>query len=154
MVFFDKKSTFSALIRYYGRKLRDPHAVGELWGFLWLTMETHPNKTDRYYAVCLRNEYIRLAKGEDKYLSLPEQWQGATETDFMRAEFHTLLEGLTEKQKEVLLLRFVWQFTVDEIAKIQKISRQAVNQTVKRALHRIRKNTRPENVVDISKRVL
>jgi RNA polymerase sigma factor (sigma-70 family) len=117
-------------------------------------METHPNKTDRYYAVCLRNEYIRLAKVEDKYLSLPEQWQGATETDFMRAEFHTLLEGLTEKQKEVLMLRFVWRFTVDEIAKIQKISRQAVNQTVNRALRRIRKNTRPENVVDISKRVL
>lgn len=153
-MFFDKKSTFSALIRYYGRKLRDPHAVGELWGFLWITMETHPNKTDRYYAVCLRNEYIRLAKAESGLSALPERWQGATETDFMRTEFHTLLEGLTEKQKEVLMLRFVWRFTVDEIAKIQKISRQAVNQTVNRALHRIRKNTRPENVVDISKRVL
>lgn len=153
-MFFDKKSTFSALIRYYGRKLRDPHAVGDLWGFLWLTMETHPNKTDRYYAVCLRNEYKRLAKGEDKYLSLPEQWQGATETDFTRVEILSLLEGLTEKQKEVLRLRFALQFTVDEIAKSQKISRQAVNQTVNRALCRIRKNTRPENVVDISKRVL
>lgn len=154
MVFFDKKSTFSALIRYYGRKLRDPHAVGELWGFLWLVMETHPNKTDRYYAVCLRNEYIRLAKAESGLSALPERWQGATETDFTRVEFLTLLEGLSEKQKEVLRLRFALQFTVDEIAKSQKISRQAVNQTVNRALHRIRKNTRPENVVDISKRVL
>lgn len=117
-------------------------------------METHPNKTDRYYAVCLRNEYIRLSKGEDEYLSLPEQWQGATETDFTRIEFLTLLEGLSEKQKEILRLRFDLQFTVDEIAKSRKISRQAVNQTVNRALCQIRKNTRLENVVDISKHVL
>ena len=150
-MFFDKKSTFSALIRYYGRKLRDPHAVGDLWGFLWLTMETHPNKTDRYYAVCLRNEYIRLSKNESATVCTCAN-VCAPEMDYDDT-FETLPD-LTPKQREVLRLRYGLQYTIDEIAKAKGISRQAVNQMVNKALYRIRKNTRPENVVDISKRVL
>ena len=134
MSFFEKKSTFSGLIRYYARKLHDPHAEGELWSFLWIAMQTHPNKPDKYYAVCLRNEYIRLSKEEKRVGLLGDYWQGYTDPRDEKIDLSIALDGLSKSQAEIVQLHFVNGFSVAEIADFQHISRQAVNRTKKRAL--------------------
>lgn len=134
MSFFEEKSTFSGLIRYFARKLRDPHAEGELWSFLWLAMQAHPNKPDRYYAVCLRNEYIRLSKGEKCEILLADYWQGYYEECDEKTDLKIALTELSKRQADVIQLYFENGFSVAEIADFQHISRQAVNQTKKRAL--------------------
>lgn len=139
MSFFEEKSTFSGLIRYYARKLRDPHSEGELWSFLWLTMQAHPNKSARYYAVCLRNEYIRLSKEENREALLAEYWQGYTERPDEKIDLSKALCGLSKGQFEVIKLHFVGGFSVAEIADFQHISRQAVNRSKTRALNELSK---------------
>ena len=134
MSFFEEKSTFSGLIRYFARKLRDPHAEGELWSFLWLAMQAHPNKPDHYYAVCLRNEYIRLSKGEKCEILLADYWQGYYEECYEKIDLKIALAELSKRQADVIQLYFENGFSVVEIADFQHISRQAVNQTKKRAL--------------------
>lgn len=137
MSFFEEKSAFSGLIRHYACKLRDPHAEGELWSFLWLAMQAHPNKPDHYYSVCLRNEYIRLSKGEKCEILLADYWQGYTETRDEKIDLSIALDELSKSQANVVLLHFVNGFSVAEIADFQHISRQAVNRTKKRALTRL-----------------
>lgn len=137
MSFFEEKSTFSGLIRYYARKLRDPHSEGELWSFLWLAMQAHPNKPDRYYAVCLRNEYIRLSKEEKREALLENYWQGYTETRDEKIDLSIALGELSKGQANVIQLYFAVGLSVAEIADLNCISRQAVNRTKKRALTKL-----------------
>ena len=139
MSFFEEKSTFSGLIRYYARKLRDPHSEGELWSFLWLAMQAHPNKPDRYYAVCLRNEYIRLSKEEKRETLLADYWQGYTETRDEKIDLSRALRELSKGQANIIQLYFVGGLSVAEIADLNHISRQAVNQCKARGLSELSK---------------
>lgn len=139
MSFFEEKSTFSGLIRYYARKLRDPHAEGELWGFLWLAMQAQPDKPDRYYAVCLRNEYIRLSKEEKREALLSDYWQGYTEMRDEKIDLSIALAELSKGQASVIQLYFAGGFSVVEIADFKHVSRQAVNQCKTRGLNELLK---------------
>lgn len=134
MSFFEENSHFSRLIRHYARKLRDPHAEGELWGFLWIVKNITIGKPDRYYAVCLRNEYIRLSKEEKREILLEDYRQGYTDTRDEKIDLSIALDELSKGQANVVRLHFVNGFSVAEIADFQHISRQAVNRTKKRAL--------------------
>lgn len=134
MSFFEEKSTFSGLIRYFARKLRDPHAEGELWSFLWLAMQAHPNKPDRYYAVCLRNEYIRLSKEEKCEILLADYWQGYVEKSDEKTDLKIALAELSKRQADVIRLYFVGGFSIAEIANLKNVSRQAVNKCKTRGL--------------------
>lgn len=138
MSFFEEKSSFSGLIRYYARKLHDPHAEGELWSFLWIAMHTHPNKPDKYYAVCLRNEYIRLSKEESAIFSLSEDWRGCCYDCCCNGIFDFVC-NLTNIQTEVLKLHYICGFSISEIAEKMNISRQAVNQCKTRGLIKLSK---------------
>ena len=134
MSFFEENSHFSRLIRHYARKLRDPHAEGEMWSFLWIVKNITIGKPDRYYAVCLRNEYIRLSKEEKREILLEDYRQGYTETRDEKIDLSIALDELSKGQSEIVRLHFVNGFSVVEIADFQHISRQAVNRTKKRAL--------------------
>lgn len=126
---------FSALIRYYAQRLRDPHAEGELWGFLWLLSATHSPPNDRYIAVCIRNEYIRLLKTENKTARLIEA--GRCDDLDLRISVKMAIENCTETQKKYLS-GLNYGYSVDELAQHFKCSRQAVNQAKNRCREKLR----------------
>lgn len=139
MNFFEENEHFSGLIKYYAGKLRDPHSEGELWSFLWIVKNITIGKPDHYYAVCLRNEYIRLSKEEKRAVLLGDYWQGYTDTRDEKIDLSIALDELSKSQTEVVQLHFLNGFSVAEIADFQHISRQAVNRTKKRALAELSK---------------
>ncbi len=95
----------------------------------------------RYIAVSLRNKYVAFSKA-DTILKKNNQFLDdfvSVEPDFL-AE-HILKDGLdklTEKQKEIIVFKYLHNYTNNEIAKILKISRQAVNQIKNRAVETLR----------------
>lgn len=137
MSFFEENSHFSRLIRHYARKLRDPHAEGEFWSFLWIVKNITIGKPDRYYAVCLRNEYIRLSKEECRADLVAEIGRGSYEKPDTKIDLSIALKKLPKGQAEIIQLYFDNGFSVAEIADFQHISRQAVNRTKKRALAKL-----------------
>lgn len=56
-----------------------------------------------------------------------------------KVEFEEILNGLSEKQKQVLYYRYFYLFSDDEISKIFCISRQAVCQLRRRGIKIIKK---------------
>lgn len=126
---------FSALIRYYSQRLRDPHAEGELWGFLWILLATHSPPNDRYIAVCIRNEYIRLSKAENKTARLIEY--GRCDDLDLRISVISAIENCTETQRKYLLA-LAYGFSVDEVSRLYCCSRQAVNQAKIRCREKLR----------------
>lgn len=139
MSFFEENKHFSKLIKYYARKLRDPHSEGELWSFLWIAKNITIGKPDRYYAVCLRNEYIRLSKEEKREALLSDYWQGYTEMRDEKIDLSIALAELSKGQANVIQLYFAGGFSVTEIADFNHISRQAVNQCKTRGLNELSK---------------
>jgi RNA polymerase sigma factor (sigma-70 family) len=137
--FYEKNGAFLHLINFFAHMLRDPHGAGELWSFLWLTMQKYPDKPPEYYKRCLRNEWLRMAKEESQKTALPDDLLCNTRTPDMCIDLREILHRLSGKQSAVLRLHYVGGYSVDEISKMTKISRQAVNQTKQRGLAEMRK---------------
>ena len=134
--FYNEKSAFYRSVRYYASKLQDPHAEGELWGFLWLTMQKYPDKSKQYYNVCLRNRCNTLLREEIKHAHLKiEEIEKQAEDE--KNGFFDLLRGLSRQQREILILHYYCGYTVEEISRFKGVSRQAVNQTKRRAFKKI-----------------
>ena len=148
-MFFDEKTPFFAknkeiapLIKYYAKKLRDPHAECDLWGFLWLVQNTViGEKPLKYWAVCLRNEYIRLSKIEQKYCSLIDNKNPAFEFSKsleIRLDFAKAFEKLSTPEKLAFGLRYFYDLPQNNCAELLEISRQAVHKNQSRAKEKIR----------------
>ena len=129
--FFEENARFSRLIKKYSKQLRDPQSEGELWGFLWLLLNRPtPPPNDFYIFRCLKNEFIRLSKNEQGSF---ENYEPAIVDNYNAIDFFIDFAGafleLTEKQKEIILLRYCG-FSVQEIGARNGISRQAVNKKI------------------------
>jgi len=140
--FYEKNTRFSRLIDFYANKLRDPHSKGELWSFLWLIMQRKPPPpNDKYIAVCIRNEYIRLAKSEQLFASYPLR-DPLVYDDLNIIEDRELtflaFEKLTTKEKMCVVLQILYDVSPDDIAKKYGISRQAVHKNKVRGLKKMR----------------
>jgi hypothetical protein len=139
--FFEENKRFSGVIRKYASRLRDPHADGELWGFLWL-LQNSPKKppNDFYIFACLKHEYIRLSKGEGgRYETIfPPLLDNCKSLDFW-LDFKEIFTKFTPKQQRALCLK-MQGFSTEEIAKIDGISRQAEHRKIARARSVFKKN--------------
>ena len=132
--FFEEFARFEKVIKNLARKLNDTQAEGELFGFLWLLQNRpKPPPNDYYILACLKREYIRLSKEESKTIApfLAEIGENFPDIDF-RFDFNKAFSELTPKQKRVFALKF-YGFSMVEIAEMNGISRQAVNQIYNRA---------------------
>lgn len=56
-------------------------------------------------------------------------------------EIHKLLSGITERQKELIYLRFVHEMSFEEIADIMEIHIQSARNLLSRSMEKIRKGT-------------
>lgn len=137
--FFEENERFSRLIKYYAKKLKSDTAEADLWSFLWLLLgreKKPPN--DKYIAVCLRNEYIKLYKNTPNYCSLDFEIAVLDSERDIKIDLKSALQKLTKKERETIILFFFYGFSIDEVGNYQGVSRQAVNKTKNRALEKLR----------------
>lgn len=128
------------LVEYYNRKLsEDDGALSEL---LFNLVNSDKELSNRYAAVSLRNEYIRLSKSKQKRAEIFTEYgenHGATSPDIdLQIDIKAALLTLSNKERDTVLMRYFWGFSVAEIAALNGISRQAENRRLKIALDKLR----------------
>ena len=130
----------SKLVEYYNRKLADDD--GALAELLVNLVNSDKELSNRYAAVALRNEYIRLSKVEQKRAEAFAEYgenHGATNPDIdLKIDIKAALFKLSDNERAVVLMRYFWGFSVAEIAALNGISRQAENKRLKIALDKLR----------------
>jgi DNA-binding NarL/FixJ family response regulator len=97
--------------------------------------ETNNEKPPQYYAVCLRNEYIRLSKKEAEITRPIEEADICAYV--LRNYVNEELKKCTEKQQKVAFA-LAQGYSVTEIAKAFGCSRQAVNKVRLRVREKLR----------------
>ena len=128
------------LVEHYNRKLSEDD--GALWELLVKLVNSDKVLSERYAAVSLRNEYIRLSKAKQKRAEIFTEYgenNGATSPDIdLRLDIKAALLRLSDKERDAVLMRYYWGFSVAEIAALNGVSRQAENKRLKIALDKLR----------------
>lgn len=144
MDFYQKNAEFRPIIHFYGRLLAYPGSINDLWEFLFFLQAKYgDNFPPAYYKKAIKNEYIRLSKIETQARILLTEL-----LDFSAARFENSLENqlllekafdfLTEKECSVLRRHFAIGYSLQEIARQDNCTRQAVFRTKSRALNKLR----------------
>lgn len=128
------------LVEYYNCKLADDD--GALVELLVNLVNSDKELSNRYAAVSLRNEYIRLSKAKQKRVELFTEYgenHGATNPDIdLKIDIKAALFKLSDNERTAVLMRYFWGFSVAEIASLNGVSRQAENKRLKDALDKLR----------------
>ena len=131
---------FSGLLHMYAKKLNYEDALNDMiLQFIEVIYRISVDKLSiqsegaiiKYICHAMKNEYVRILT---KHV-IPAKENGSL-------EFALLVSGsfLTDYQRTVLWGIFYYGYSVSEIARKTKTSRQAVNQAKKRALERLKRN--------------
>ena len=128
------------LVEHYNRKLaEDDGALIELLVNLVNSDKEIPN---RYAAVSLRNEYIRLSKAKQKRAEIFTEYgenHGATSPNIdLQIDIKAALSTLANKERDTILMRYFWGFSVAEIAALNGVSRQAETRRLRKALDKMK----------------
>lgn len=128
------------LVEYYNRKLADDD--GALAELLVNLVNSDKELSNRYAAVALRNEYIRLSKAKQKRAEIFTEYgenHGATSPNIdLQIDIKAALSKLSDNERNTVLLRYFWGFSVAEISALNGVSRQAENRRLKVALDKLR----------------
>ena len=128
------------LVEYYNRKLSEED--GALTELLVNLVNSDKELSNRYAAVALRNEYIRLSKAEQKRAEAFAEYgknHGATNPDIdLKSDIKAAIFKLSNKERNTVLMRYFWGFSVAEIAVLNGVSRQTENKRLKIALDKLR----------------
>lgn len=128
------------LVEHYNRKLSEDD--GALWELLVKLVNSDKVLSERYAAVSLRNEYIRLSKAKQKRAEIFTEYgenNGATSPDIdLRLDIKAAFLRLSDKERDTVLMRYYWGFSIAEIAALNGVSRQAENKRLKIALDKLR----------------
>lgn len=143
-------SEFEGLIKHYSRKSEAEDTAEELSVFLLeLLYKLDASRfagvsgdgLSRYIAVSLRNKYIAYSSQNDKFkkstLCIPNECtyiEDSTKLTFLK----DALKYLTPKQKAVIQLKYIYNYSDVEIGLRLNITRQSVNQLKIRAIERLR----------------
>lgn len=130
----------SKLVEHYNRKLADDD--GALSELLFNLVNSDKVLSNRYAAVSLRNEYIRLSKAKQKRAEIFTEYgenHGATSPDIdLQIDIKAALLTLANKERDTVLMRFFWGFSVAEIAALNGVSRQAESRRLRKALDKLK----------------
>lgn len=142
---------FEGLIRIYTARLDGEDAFQELTVFLLELLykinasafkRDNSDTLKRYIAVSIRNKYIALSKQRDIYLRTSYSLiEDLTESGPDFWENHILkeaLNGLPPKQRQVILYKYIYDYSDIETAAFLGITRQAVNRLKNRAMENLR----------------
>lgn len=143
---------FKNMINSYSKKIGNEDTNQELIMFLiesLYNLEPERFKNDdgedikKYLAASLRNRYIALSKARVKdlttLLALYEQDAIYSYSDD-EILLRDMLKILSQKQREIIVYKYIYGYSDSEIAKSLGISRQAVNRLKNRGFEIIRDN--------------
>ena len=128
------------LVEHYNRKLADND--GALSELLCNLVNNDKELSNRYAAVSLRNEYIRLSKAKQKRAEIFTEYgenHGATSPDIdLQIDIKAALSTLAKKERDIVLMRYFVGFSVAEIAALNGVSRQAESRRLRKALDKMK----------------
>jgi RNA polymerase sigma factor (sigma-70 family) len=121
-------------------------AIQDLFLHLWTSRENLADTDSvRYYLFrCLRNSLVKSVRQEQMQSSLPEACfhLPAPETDETDADqirrLQAAIQQLSPREQEVIQLRYVHNFSIQEVADMLGITNQSVRNTQYRALGHLR----------------
>ena len=143
---------FKKMINFYSRKIGDEDSGQELMMFLIETLygielerfiSDSNDNLKRYIAVALRNKYIALSKANVRDLTmLLDLYEKDAIYNYSDDEIllRDMLGSLSEKQRKIIIYKYIYGYSDLEISKILCISRQAVNRLKNRGFDIIREN--------------
>ena len=129
-----------------------------------LTREESLGKIENIHAylfLALRRELLRRIKkirqADFSEFNVPEPFVFSSEDFLIQKEqgaesdqmLMSSLKGLTDRQREVILLRFKYELDFEVIASVMKMKVQSVRNLLFRALEQIRKNFKDHSISDI-----
>jgi len=117
------------------------YLLGKFPGFaLTASMTTFLYPVVKHLSIAVRNKSHRFTSDEEILSELPAP--ASKETDRCRSELATVLTVLPDEQREVLLMRFVDDMTLQEIATALNIPIGTVKSRLHHALQRLRHDRR------------
>lgn len=143
-------SEFEKLIQCYASRLGGEDAFQELSVFLiellskinFSPFENEGDSLKRYIAVCIRNKYIACSKENEKLKkNVSVYFENCQKCGFEFLDKPTLMEAmglLSKRQRDVLVYKYIYEYSDVEISMFLKISRQAVNRLKNRAIEKLR----------------
>ena len=144
-------SVFERLLACFRYRLGDDDAMQELTLFLLELIyaidtdqfaEDDSEALKRYIAVALRNRYILLSKQRDLYRRMSNELNDGFGESPLSEEQIVLkhaLRRLPEKQRLVIVYRYYYGYSIEEIADMLAITRQGANQLKNRGLATLKK---------------
>ncbi len=143
-IIFDE---FKSRIYSYARKQKNEDLIGELTLFL-IELIYHmdidkfcSDKSDgleRYILVSLKNKYISVCRKSTKEKAMfREAYESAlisVDSAETMVDICEALSNLTERQRNIIICKYIYCLSDFQIAEIFKISRQAVNRLKNRGL--------------------
>lgn len=141
---------FIKLIVFYNFKceLSFQERFGEMWSMLTLFLleliEAKKCISQRYVAVAIRHKYYEITKSFISICSNERELKGFHKiADFSKGidakiVVDDVLKKLTKTESEIVKLLYIGGLSCEEIARIKGVSRQAINQTKKRAFDKIK----------------
>ena len=143
---------FKKMIIFYSKKIGTEDSYQELMMLLienLYGLELERFKDDngdnlkRYIAVALRNRYIAISKERAKdfgtLLDLYEK-DAIYSCNDDEILLRDMLKIISEKQRKIIILKYIYGYSDLEIARLFGISRQAVNKLKNRGFELIREN--------------
>lgn len=148
--------TFNPLLKKYASKINNYNFYYDYCNFLLITLYyldfsklkvLNDGVIIRYLQIALKNYYIKNLKqnSETSYsISIDSVIEESVPSSFsyntidLDIELEMLITHLNKRQQDIIKLIFFYGYSVEEIAKILNISRQAVNQCKNRALCALR----------------
>ncbi len=142
---------FKSRIYSYARKQKNEDLIGELTLFL-IELINHmdidrfcSDKSDgleRYISVSLKNKYISFcrknAREKDMLRDPFESALISVDSAESRVDICEALSNLTERQRDIIICKYIYCLSDFQIAEIFKISRQAVNRLKNRGLNTLK----------------
>lgn len=138
---------FKDLIYYYARKQRNEDIIGELTlSLIELLYRIDLNRfysdksedIKKYITVAIKNKYISILRKQMKESIMLSDFP---EEDFvydsqmnMYVDMNEAFDGLTNRQKRIIICKYIYCLSDVQISEILKISRQAVNRLKNRAI--------------------
>lgn len=142
---------FKRIIYYYARKQKNEDIIGELTLFLielLYKIDISRFKADRseelrnYISVSLKNKYISFCRKQSKDNSVLREVYEEDLISYGSADMHIdiceALGCLTERQRDIIICKYIYCLSDFQIGEIFKISRQAVNRLKNRALKELK----------------
>lgn len=147
---------FQPLLKKYARKLKYEDAMQDLLETFLLMLpmiNIKKNKNEgqlvNYVAKVIYHQFIKLAKHNNQYNFVEIDYDeekneydiGRSQVDhYDEIDILNELKKLDEQQRQIIYLHFFIGYTIQEIADIIGVSRQAVNKKKNVALHILKEN--------------